>query len=261
LKSVLDQAGSSDTMMGAFTDGIGLTGPTGILPHLTGDAGIELEVGTRAIPAGAVLLGTDNPTRMTAFFKKLLETIGEFGAGTGSFGSAGGSSQLPGMTPKGSVSVSPSASLASPSPSVLTPPQPSLKTLRYRGIVITYYASLLGAASPAFQPAYAVSDGMGILASNVAEVKAVIDAHLGNTTISSDTTYQAALAGTLKRPSGILYVNVGSLVDAVQRFSADSGLSSVDTQTLANLRPIKALILTASNQADAMIERLFVVIE
>jgi hypothetical protein len=79
--------------------------------------------------------------------------------------------------------------------------------------------------------------------------------------VGTDPTYQTALGGALKQPSGILYVNVGSLVGAIQRLSADSGLSSIDTQTLDNLRPIKALILTASNQADAMIERLFVVIQ
>jgi uncharacterized protein DUF3352 len=234
LQSLIDQAGSDPTVS-TSTDAIGLTGPGGVLPHLSGEAGIELEVGARVIPAGAVLLGTDNPASMNSFLKKVLSLATDLGAQ----GGAGGS-----LMPSSST------------------PTSSLKVTVYRGVAITSYASAgMGTLGTAFQPSYAVADGMGILGSNLAEVKAVIDDHLGGSTIAGDPTYQTALAGALKQPSTVLYVNAGSLVDAVRRFSAESGLSSVDTKTLATIAPIKSVILTASSRADAMLERLFVVIQ
>jgi hypothetical protein len=228
IKSILDQAGSDPTVSGT-TDAVGLTGANGVLSHLTGDAGIELEVGTRVIPSGAILLGTDNAGSMTNFLKNVLAMATQLGVG----GSGAASS-----------------------------PSTSLKTTTYRGVVITSYAgSAAGIAATAFQPSYAVFDKMGILASNVAEVKAVLDAHLGGATIAGDATYQTAMAGSLRQPSAIVYVNTGSLVAAVRRLSAESGLASVDTKTLDTLAPIKSLIVTASSQADAMLERIFVVIK
>ncbi len=231
LKTLVDQAGTDPAVSGT-TDAIGLTGPGGVLNHLTGDAGVELEVGSRVIPAGAILLGTDNAASTTAFFKKLILTV-----------TAISSSQI-GLGPTASA------------------PATTFKTTSYRGVVITSYAGLLsGTAATAFQPSFAVLDGMGILASNVAEARAVIDAHLAGTTIAGDATYQTAVSGSLKQPSGILYVNVGSLTGALRRFSAESGLSSVDTRALANLAPVRAFILTSTSQVDALIERLFVVIQ
>jgi hypothetical protein len=231
IKTLLDQAGSDPTVT-QTTDAIGLTGPGGVLPHLSGGAGLELEVGARVIPAGAVLIGTNDAASMNSFFKKLILTA---------------------------TQVANQSSLLTPGST--TPAQP-FKTTTYRGVLITSFAGpLSGTAAAAFQPSYAVSDGMGILASNLAEVKAVIDAHTGSSTIAAEPTYQTALGGSLKQPSAIVYVNVSSLVEALRRFSAESGLSSVDTKTIAELAPVKALILTASSQADAMIERLFVVIQ
>src|SRR6202022_1266059 len=71
IQTVLDQAGS-DASVKAGTDAVGLTGPSGVLPHLTGDAGLEVEFGSNGLPAGAILLGTDNAKSMNAFFAKLL---------------------------------------------------------------------------------------------------------------------------------------------------------------------------------------------
>lgn len=228
ITALLKQAGSDPTVT-STTDAVGLTGPTGVLRHLTGDAGIELEVGSRVIPSGAVLLGTDNAASMTTFLKNVLGLTTELGVG-GSTGS---------LTAK-----------------------PSAKTTTYRGVVITSYAGVgSGVVASAFQPSFAVLDKMGILGSNVAEVKAVIDAHLSGNTVTGDASYQTALAGSLKQPAAILYVNAASLIGAARRLSAESGLASVDTKTLDSFAPVQSLIFTAGSQADAMLERLFVVIK
>lgn len=228
ITSLLKQAGS-DPSIRSTTDAVGLTGQGGALAHLTGDAGIELEVGSRVIPSGAVLLGTNDAASMTTFLGNVLAMTTDLGIG-GSTGS---------ITAK-----------------------PSVKTTTYRGVLITSYAGIgTGVVASAFQPSFAVFDKMGILASNVAEVKAVIDAHLSRNTVTGDSSYQAAVAGSLKQPAAILYVNAASLIGAARRLSSESGLASVDTKTLDSLAPVQSLIFTASSQADAMLERLFVVIK
>lgn len=251
ITSLLNQAGSDPTVS-STTDAVGLTGPTGVLRHLTGDAGIELEVGSRAIPSGAVLLGTDNAAAMSRFLKSVLTMTTELsgsGAGSSLSGSGAGSS-LSGSGAGPSTLVPP------------TSPTASFKSTTYRGVIITSYAGTgTGVLASAFQPSYAVVDKMGILASNVAEIKAIIDAHTSGNSVTGDATYQTAVAGSLKQPAAILYVNAASLIGAARRLSAESGLASLDTKTLDSFAPVQSLIFTASSRADAMLERLFVVIQ
>lgn len=227
LKTLMSQAGRDPSLTSA-ADQVGLTA---VIPHLTGGAALELEVGARVIPAGALLLGTNDAPTMRAFLGRVVVLA---------------------------TQVSAQSSVLTPTPAK---PSASIKTTTYRGVLITSYATGATAGlGTAFEPSFAVTDGMGVLASNVAEVKAVIDAHTAGSTIAGDPSYQTALHGALSQPGGVLYLNVGSLLQAAHRFSAESGLSSVDTQAVADLAPVKSVILTVSSRADAIIERLFVVI-
>jgi hypothetical protein len=235
IQTVLDQSGNTASVK-AGTDAVGLTGPAGILPHLTGDAGLEVGFGQNGLPAGAILLGTDNAGSMNAFFARLL-ALAEGAAGS-SFGS--------------------------PSGVPVTPPASSLSRTTYRGVVITSWASpLLGqlGAGEAFIPSYAVLDGMGILASTPAEVKAIIDAHKGAASIASDPTYKLSSAASLAKPSAIVYVDIARLLNAIRQspLGAQTGLSSSSTLG-ANADPFKAVIVTAASQADRATERFFVIV-
>jgi hypothetical protein len=235
IQTVLDQSGNTASVK-ASTDAIGLTGPAGILPHLTGDAGLEVSFGQNGLPAGAILLGTDDARTMNAFFARLL-ALAEGAAGS-SFGP--------------------------PSGVAVTPPASHLTTSTYRGVVITSWASpLLGqlGAGETFIPSYAALDGMGILASTPAEVKAIIDAHKGGATIATDATYKTAGAASLAKPSVIVYLDLARLLTAIRQspLGAQAGLSSSSTLG-ANAAPFKAVIITASSQADRASERFFVII-
>src|ERR1700730_3238743 len=233
IQTVLDQSGNTASVK-AGTDAVGLTGPAGILPHLTGDAGLEVSFGQNGLPAGAILLGTDDARTMSAFFARLL-ALAEGAAGS-SFGS----------------------------PSAVAPPASSLTTSTYRGVVITSWSSpLLGQLGDGetFIPSYAVLDGMGILASTPAEVKAIIDAHKGAATIASDSTYKTSSAASLAKPSAIVYVDIARLLNAIRQspLGSQTGLSSSSTLG-ANADPFKAVIVTAASQADRATERLFVIV-
>jgi len=218
IKTLLDQYGNEASVK-ASADAIGLTGSQGILPHLTGDLGLEIELGNNSIPSGAVLIGTNDTAAMNAFFGKLLVLASQT------------SQQTPGA---------------------------GITRTTYRGTVITSWASPSLGEVPGLAPSYAALDGMGILASSPAEIKAVIDAHASGSNITADSTYQAASAASLAQPAGMMYVNVARVVSALEKLPATS---KMETKTAAYLAPLKAFMLTATSQAGAALERFFVVIK
>ena len=239
IQTVLDQAGSGPSVK-ASTDALGLTGPAGVLPHLTGEAGLELEFGPSGLPAGAILLGTDDARVMNAFFGKLL-LLAE-GAANSGFGGPGSS-----LGP----------STASPSPLAS-----SVTTTTYRGIVITSWTSPQLDALGAFAPSYAVLDGMGILASSQSEVKAIIDTHKDGLTIASGATYKTASAASLPNSSAIIYVDIAKLVTAIREspLGSQAGLGTGSSLS-ANLDPLRGFMLTAASQSGQALERFFLLIK
>jgi hypothetical protein len=241
IQTALDQAGSGPSVK-ASTDAIGLTGPAGVLQHLTGDAGLEVGLGN-GVPAGAILLGTDDAKSMSAFFGKLL-LLAEGAANSGFSGSSGsslGSSNGTGV---------------SPSPTV------GRKTTTYRGVVITTWTSPQLNQLGALAPSYAVLDGMGILASSPDEAKAIIDTHKGGATIASDATYKTASGASLANSSAIIYLDIAKLVAGIRQspLGAQAGLGAGST-TSANVEPLRAFLLTAASRGGQALERFFLLIK
>jgi uncharacterized protein DUF3352 len=71
IQSLIEQAGN-DASVKRATDEIGLTGPKGVLPHLSGEFALEATVDRSFTPAGALLLATDDAASMRAFLAGLL---------------------------------------------------------------------------------------------------------------------------------------------------------------------------------------------
>ncbi|MDQ6710162.1 MAG: DUF3352 domain-containing protein [Candidatus Dormibacteraeota bacterium] len=224
----LVDASKSDPSIVASSNAFGLTGPGGILPHLTGGAALEAQVGSGVSPSGAILLATDDAASLRTFFGKLLTSA-----------SSVGTALIPGST-------------GSQKP----PSTPAVRTATYRGTVITSL-SVPQSGLALLAPSYAVLDGVGIFGSNLASVTAVIDAHKGAETIAADPSYKAAIASSLRKPSLVAYVNVSSLIAGVRRLAASS---AVPDKTLTAVAPIKAVMLTATSQSDQATERFFLVI-
>jgi hypothetical protein len=245
IQTLLDQVGS-DPAMKADTDAFGLTGPGGVLPHLTGDAGLEVEFGANGLPAGAIVLGTDNGKSLSTFFGEL------FALAEGVVSSGMGSSSASGLggAPSGSkMGAYPQAG--------------SITTTTYRGVAISSWSSPeLAQLGGALSPSYAVLDGMGILASTPAEVKAIIDAHKDGATISTDATYKTMSATSLSKPSAIIYFDLAKLLQSIKQSPLGAQLGSgLDSKTEANLEPLKAFILTSASSADEAVSRFFVLIQ
>jgi hypothetical protein len=68
------------------------------------------------------------------------------------------------------------------------------------------------------------------------------------------------MASSLANPNLVLYLNVGSLVDAARRLSNSSVPPAVETQALGAVAPIQAITLTSVNQSDGLLERVFLVV-
>lgn len=196
IKTLLGQYGS-DPSVQASTDAVGLTGSQGILPHLTGDLGVEVDLGNNSIPSGAILIGTNDSAAMNAFFGKLLV-------------------------------LAPATSQQNPGAGITH--------TNYRGTVITSWASPSLGQVPGLTPSYAALDGMGILASSPAEIKTVIDAHAGGPNITADPTYQAASGASLAHPAGVFYVNVARLVSVIEKLPTGSAVETKAVAYLAPLR-------------------------
>ena len=217
IQSLLDQVGT-DPSVQQSTDELGLTGPQGVLSHLTGDFAFEVEINRSFIPAGAVMIGTNSTPAMRSFFAGVL-TLATAGSG---------------------VQVTP-------------------KNTTYRGVTVTTVTVPSWGPSSIFAPSYAAVDGMGVMASNVAELRAIIDAHKGNSGIDHDASYEAAIHASLPNPGSVFYVAVDRLVSTVQ--SAPSSSPVVTLKNNANLTPLHAFIVTSSSSQDGILERIILFIE
>lgn len=218
IQSLLDQAGSQPSVKQA-TDSAGLTGPQGILPHLTGDFALEAELDQSFFPAGAVMIGTDDANRMRSFLGGIL--------GLATQGQAGQS-------------------------------KPQAST--YRGVAITTMTIPGISLQDHFVPAFAVLDGMGVLASTPGELRAIIDAHKDNRAITTDATYAAAARASLPDPSAVFYIDLGKILKAIQAAPVGSAANSLHLKTGSNLAPLKGFIVTSDSKADGIVERFVVLV-
>jgi hypothetical protein len=220
IQSLIDQMGTQPAVQQS-TDEIGLTGPHGVLSHLTGDFALEVDINRTFVPAGAVMIGTDNAAAMRAFFAGILA-----------------------LATEGSVD-----------------PSASTKTTTYRGVDITTLSAASLAPSNLFAPSYAVVDGMGVVASNPAELRAIIDAHKDHSGIDHDSTYVTASRASLSNAGSVFYVAIGRLVDTLQSAPAGSPVGTLHLKGSTNLTPLRAVIVTSSSSQDGMLERLILFIE
>ena len=217
IQSALDQAGSQPSVKQA-TDSVGLTGPQGILPHLTGEFALEAELDQSSFPTGALIIGTNDANRMRTFLGGIL-----------------------GLATQGGSQVKPQTSI-------------------YRGVSITTIAIPGVGLQNHFLPAFAVLDGMGVLASTPGELKAIIDAHKDKRAIAADASYAAAARASLPDPSAVFYVDLAKIVKAIQTAPQGSPVAGLHLKTGDNLAPLKGFIVTSASKTDAMVERFVVLV-
>jgi len=127
----------------------------------------------------------------------------------------------------------------------------------YHGTKISS-VTVSAAESMGWEPAWAVVDHTGLLASSPGEVRAAIDAHSG-ANVTSAPTFRRASAHVARENQGMVYVDVGGILDAV-RGSIGAGEAGPFDEVTKNIRPVKAMILSGTNSGDVVREQWFFLI-
>jgi Protein of unknown function (DUF3352) len=125
----------------------------------------------------------------------------------------------------------------------------------YHGVAIK---SVPADPTSGIAPAWAVTDGVAILATSPDEVKATLDAH-GGDDVTTSSNFQAAAARVQLANQEILYVDVARVLDTVEAQTSPESLAEFRRIT-ENVRPVKSTILTASSDGDVQRIRWFFLI-
>lgn len=221
LKSVVSLAGPSiGTSASQALQQLGITGSSGIINHLTGDAGIEVEQAQGAqVPSGALLIGTNSSAAAQTFLDGLTS------AACSAAGACGSS---------------------------------TVTRQTYEGVTISTIA-IPNVTAAELGPSYAVDNGWAIVASTAAEVRAVVDAkRSGNITTSPQYRVVAGQVGASN--DGMFYLNVQAIVAAVRTVLPADFRVYFDQQVAPYLTPIQALGSSAHFFKDHVATSEFVLI-
>jgi Protein of unknown function (DUF3352) len=202
---------------GPTLDELGITGPNGVINHLTGDAGFEVDaVEGSNIPAGAFLFATDSAAAAQTFLDSLAATVCQ-------------------KTSQCSVA------------------QETKQT--HSGVSITSLPFGSGTAA-GVSPSWAVTGNWGVLASSADEVKAIIDSH-SNGGISRSPAYTAISSHITSLNNATFYVDIQAVVAAIRKVLPAEAQTLFDTTVAPNLNPLKGLAITGTNSPDHSSSTLF----
>jgi Protein of unknown function (DUF3352) len=222
---------------------LGLTGPDGVLAHLTGGAALEVEPGADRYPTGAVIIGTDDPAGMRSFLDRAANQLAA---------SLSAGLVMPTAVPRGSASPGVLPSVGSASRTVR-----SWQSSTYRGTAIR--TLVLPGVPTAIQPSYAVDDDTGILGASPAAVRDVLDARAG-ANLTGSPGYQRAVAALGRVDDEVLYVDADSIVAAVDDALAPEERSSFDQRIAPNVRPIDALVIGGRSSVPVSTTRMVLLV-
>lgn len=205
----------------AFSSGDQLLGISDALATLTGDAGIEVTPGSGPIPTGAFLLGTNDTASTQEFLDKVSRLASsELGAASGDT-------------------------------------LPAWVTEDYNGVTINELP-IPEAASSGVEPSYAVTDGMVIIGASSDAVKASIDAHSSGSSITTSPTFTQALGHVDAENNQLFYADVQAIVGGVKEAFPEE--DTFFASGLANLTPIKSVIVTSTSDSNGQSAKMFIVI-
>ncbi len=226
LSASLDQLETADPGVADALERAGVTGPDGLIAHMTGDVAVEAAPdGASTQPAAAVLVGIDDPGAVHGTLDSL---FGSLPLGATSYR----------LTPKGE--------LRERHEDVVW------KTETHHGTEITYASS--GAT---VQVAYAVVGHAAVVATSPTHLERLVDLAAGGSGLADDAGYRAAIEG-MPSSDAVLYVDVARIVAAVRAQLDPTSRAQFDDQVGPNLDPIRSLVLGAEGDATSQRTRLLV---
>jgi hypothetical protein len=219
LNSVLTTVAPSGSAIDSTLQQFGVTGSAGIITHLSGDAGVEVDqVPGQTLPTGALLFSTDSTTAAQTFLDNLMSSICR-------------------------------------QSSVCDPSQVTRQV--DKGVTISS-VPVSAAGGSGVQPSWAVSNGWAIIGSSPAEVRAVLDSHASGSTIGTSSSYQAVTTHVGTGNNGVLYVDVPAVLRAIRTALPPGAQASFDSSAAPYLGHFGAVELATRNASDHMAFTLFV---
>jgi hypothetical protein len=218
---VVDSASERGLGLDEFFRDLGIPEAIGTL---TGDAVLEIGPGSGLLPDGAWLIGTDDEAGMQRF----VDGVADWAIGALGHPISGGV---------------------------------QLKRETYRGVEISFLEiAHPGLLSVGIQPAFAVSDGLAVVASSLDEAKAVLDARATGAILASGDRFQTARAEAPGSEAAMLYVDVEAVGRAIRSALTGEGLAEFDRNVVPDLTPVKAYILGVAADPNRSTVRMFVLI-
>jgi Protein of unknown function (DUF3352) len=226
LAESLDQLEGSDPRLAKVVEQAGVSGPDGLIAHMTGDVAVETAPdGSASLPAGALMVGMDDATAATRALDKLFASL-PLGRTSYDF------------TPQGDVREHHEAVV--------------WKTETYHGTAITFAAS--GADQDV---AYGVVGDAAVVATSRRHFEHLVDLAGGDPGLEDDAGYRAAIEG-VPSSDAVLYVDVARILAAVRAQLDPVSRGQFDDQVGANLDPVHAVVLGAEGDATGQRTRLLV---
>lgn len=214
LKTVAPTGSAIDTTLQQY----GVTGPGGILGHLSGDAGIEVDqLPGQTVPAGTLLFDTDSSAAAQSFLDGLM------------------------------ASVCKQSGACDPS---------QVTTQVDQGVTISSMPFPAGGSG--VEPSWAVSRGWAIVGSSSAEVRAVLDSNATGSTISTSATYKALSTEMVTANNGMIYIDIPAVLRAVHNVLPAADRASYDSSAAPYLSHLGAVELSMRNAPDHLTFTVFV---
>lgn len=251
LEAGLEQAAG---MQGDVLGGLGLTGPDGIVAHLTGDAALQVSPAAGRFPTGGIVIGTDDPEGMRAFLDRISSRVIDALAPAPL--DALGSSDLRGLDRASARRLERLLSSAGPTASL------TWTSSTYRGVAIRSLElppPVIDAAGFDIRPSYAVVDGAAIIAVSPEAIHAMVDAHDG-TDVSESEGYRAAIAALGGSDAQLFYLDVDRVAAAVRELLPPPERTSFDAHVAPNIEPIDAFVAGSRSTTTGSTTRMVVLV-
>ena len=254
LQSTLEQIEQQTPDATAAIDEAGLRD---LIAAMTGDLALEVDPGTDGPVSGALLLGTNDEAGMQTFLDSIGTLVSQQLAGLGA-SSAVPDDLLSQMedckgTPKQIARCQ--QELISGLDLGGTPEPVPLVKEEYQGVTITSF-DIPALRSSGFQPAYAVVDGAGVIATSPVEIHRLIDTKASGEDVRTSPVFTSATA-RVPTAEGVVFLDVQAIAATVRENLPTADQATYDEDVAPNLAPITAFVVGSESDEQHQTVRMF----
>jgi hypothetical protein len=254
LQSTLDQLEQQTPDATAAIDEAGIRD---LIAAMTGDLALEVGPGTDGPVSGALLLGTDDQAGMQTFLDSIGTLASQQLAGIGA-----GTAVPDDLLSQMEACQGTAKQIARCQQELIRgldlggkPEAVPLVKEEYHGVTITSF-DIPALRSTGFQPAYAVLDGAGVVASAPEEIHRLIDTKASGEDVRTSPVF---ISATAKVPTveGVFFLDVQAIADTVRENLPPTEQATYDQDVAPNLAPVTAFVVGSESDEQHQTVRMF----